>query len=293
VAYDIGDAVPLTYTLSAAATVTLTVTAPDGTTSNPTLTEGGSPPAVTYTAAVAATQAGVWLYAFAATGAVTDAEDGSFFVNADADARVYATRPELKQRMGIPAADVVDNDEIDRAILSASRSIDQDCQRHFWKLTETRSLCPTGPYLLKLGAFNDLVSVTTLKTDVAGDGTWETTWQASDYQLLCADGTPNVNAAPEPRPYTQIRAVGAQTFPGGAGHGTRSDLVQIAGVWGWPSVPADVREAAMIAAAELFSLKDTKFGATGVGDLGIVVVRENRQVQRLIAPYKRFAVLAA
>jgi hypothetical protein len=289
--YDIGDAVPLAYTINNTATVVLTVTAPSGTTTNPTTTPSGVAPAVTYSASVLVDQAGTWLYRFVATGTVTDSEDGSFQVQPAADARVYTTRPEVKERLSIPLAKTQHDGILDGKIRTASRMIDQDCQRHFWKVTETRALAAADPYRVRLLEFMDLVSVTTLKTDAGGDGTFEQTWTAADYQLLCDGDSPNINAGPEPRPYTRIRAVGSLRFPIGSGAG-RFNLVEITGTWGWPQVPDDIREACEVAAAELFALKDTTFGAAGVGDLGIIRVRENSHYQRLLRPYKHIFAVA-
>jgi hypothetical protein len=287
VSYNLGDAVPLVYTINAVATVVLTVTDPDGTTSNPSTVQGGAPPAVTYTANVGVTKAGTWLARFVATGTVTDAEDMQFYVLPVLGANVYTTLPELKTALGLPAADTQDDDDLQDAILVASRAVDGDCQRHFYKVTEARTLEPSDPYRLRLGAFMDLVSVTTLKTDATGDGTFETTWAAGDYQLLCQDGTPNTGAGPEPRPYQRIKAVGTRTFPlppwvGG----TRSNLVEVTGTWGWPAVPDRIRRAARMMATEQFALRDVKFGAVGMGDLGIIRVRENPKYQRLINDYR-------
>jgi hypothetical protein len=291
--YDIGDAVPLVYTINATATVALTVTAPDGTISTPATVQAGAAPAVTYTAAVLVGQAGLWRYRFLATGAVTDAEDGQFWVQPAAAGNVYTTLPELKAALTIPPGDTQDDDDLQDAILVASRAVDGDCQRTFARVTETRTLQATGPYRLRLGPSMDLVSVTSLKTDADGDGTYETTWAASDYQLLCADGTPNVNAGPEPRPYRRVKAVGAQVFPAAVWAGARTDLVQIAGVWGWPSVPDRIRRATRMAAAEVFKLRDAPFGAVGFAELGIIRVRDNPKYLRLISDYRLLPVPVA
>jgi hypothetical protein len=296
ISYNIGDAVPLVYTISATATVALTVTDPDGTTSTPATTQGGSPPAVTYTANVLATKAGTWLYSFVATGAVTDAEDGQFYVQPAATANVYTTLPELKAALSIPATNTDYDDRLQDAILVASRTVDGDCGRHFYRVAETRTLQPgRDPYLLKLGPYNDLASLTTLKTDTSGDGTFETTWQTSDYQLLCADGSPNVNAGPEPRPYRQIRAVGTQTFPVLYGWNVgRADRVQLAGVWGWPQqVPGRIRQATQMAALEIFKMPEAPFGAVGFSELGIIRVRDNPKYLSLIADYRIMPVPVA
>jgi hypothetical protein len=46
-------------------------------------------------------------------------------------------------------------------------------------------------------------------------------------------------------------------------------------------------------AEETFKLKDAPFGVAGFGDFGVVRVRENPAVARLLAPYKRYPMLVA
>jgi hypothetical protein len=290
--YDLGDSVKLTFLVQAGdplvptnATVVLTVTAPDGTTSTPAT---NNPATGTYNAAVAATQAGLWLYRWVATGAATTAEDGQFYVQAAAAANVYTTLAEMKASLSIPATDTQDDDDLQDAIGVASRAVSADCKRHFHKVTETRTLAARDAYQVRLGQYMDLVSMTALKTDATGDGTFEQTWTTGDYQLLCQDGTPNVNAGPEPRPYQRIKAIGTLIFPvaaSWAGSG-RDDLVEIVGVWGWPQVPDPIRRATRMMAAEVFKLREAPFGAVGFAELGIIRVRDNPKYQKLIRGYR-------
>jgi hypothetical protein len=292
--YDIGDSALLHFEVRTLvggvltltnATVTLTVTKPDATTVNPVVANVSTG---IYEATLSPDQAGMWLFQWAATGAATTAEDGLFYVQAAASANIYTTLAELKMALSIPPTDTQDDEDLQDAISVASRAIDGDCQRAFYKRTEARTLEPGYDlWNLRLGPFNDLVSVTTLKTDASGDGVFETTWAVGEYQLLCQDGTPNTNAGPEPRPYQRIKATGGKSFPlpswtGGA----RSNLIEIAGVWGWPAVPDRIRRAARMMATEQFALRDVKFGAVGMGDLGIIRVRENPKYQRLISDYR-------
>lgn len=78
--FNVGRVATLTYTLTVAdvltdATVTLTITAPDGTSTTPGPTHAGTG---TYTADILITQAGTWTYRWAASGAATDVETGTF-----------------------------------------------------------------------------------------------------------------------------------------------------------------------------------------------------------------------
>ena len=285
--YDLGDAVPLVYTLENTATVALTVTDPDGDTQSPTVAESGTAPLVTYTAAVLADKVGLWAWSFVATVGVNDAESGHFYVQPAPTDNVYTTLPEVKSALSIPPSDVADDDDLADAIRTASRSVDGDCQRHFHQVAEVRTLPPPRDgRLLRLGDFGDLVSVTSLATGSQGDGTWPDTWTTTDFQLLTWDDSPNVNAGPEPRPYRKIRAVGSMTFPTVQSSAMRADLIRIDGVWGWPAVPDRIRRAARLLAVEVFKLKDAPLGAAGVGDLGIIRVRESPRYLSLISPYR-------
>lgn len=82
--FDIGDEVLLTWPLTDtdgapqdATTVVLTVTAPDGTVSTPTVAH---PSTGTYTATVTPTSSGMWGFRWQATGSGVAAEDGAFLV---------------------------------------------------------------------------------------------------------------------------------------------------------------------------------------------------------------------
>jgi hypothetical protein len=63
------------------------------------------------------------------------------------------------------------------------------------------------------------------------------------------------------------------------------DAVQITGVFGWPAVPLAVKQASLIAAADLFKLKDAPFGVAGISDLGAIRVKDNPMITRLLARY--------
>ncbi len=291
--YDVGDSIKLTFTVRDEAgalinaTTTIVVTKPDGTTVTPAPTITNVSIGI-YTAVVAPDQVGTWLYRWAATGAATTAEDGQFYVQLPVAANIYTTLAELKDALRIPQTDTDLDSVFNAAILAVSREIDQHCGRHFYRITEPRTLVPTDRYRLNLGEFNDLVSVTTLKTDASGDGTFETTWTTADYQLLTANGTPNINAGPEAKPYTQIRAIGAQTFPCAWAWNSRTDRVEITGTWGWPQVPVDVREACKLLAVESGKLlREAPFGVAGFGEFGVVRVRDNRKAMAYLAPYRR------
>jgi hypothetical protein len=242
-----------------------------------------------YTKDIPCTIAGTWSYEWVGTAAASDVAAGTWEVLETDLGKLYCTVEMLKSSF----KDARDTDDLEyhAACFTASRSLEQYCQRTFYRSTETRTLIPTDQYCLKLPAFYDLVSVTTLKTDSSGDGTFETTWSAGDYQLITSDGTPNINAGPEPKPYTGIMAIGSQIYPVIISTpAARRDRVEIAGVWGWPTVPWAIKQAATIVAAETFKLKDAP-GMVAAGyedfDVSMLDAAARRRFARFANPYRR------
>lgn len=193
----------------------------------------------------------------------------------------YCTREELEQwNTAQPTAAAM----LERAIEACSRGIDQYCQRHFWKTAAgtVRVFDTCDPDVLKLGPFNDLETVTAVRTDPNRDGTYETTWSASDYQA----GPRNTSAAPETRPYVRLRAIGSHTFPLRLTERHREGLVEVTGTWGWTAVPTDITQACLIQAARIFKRKDSPEGVAGWGDFGVIRVgRTDPDVISLLSPY--------
>jgi hypothetical protein len=270
-------------------TISLTITDPTGAAT--TYTYGAAQitrnSAGDYQKDIACSTAGTWTYQWTGTGTATDVQAGTWEVFPTAVGHLYATVDGLKSRLGL--TDAVDDLELHGACFAASRWVEQFCQRVFYRSASAtvRTFIPQTAYRLPMPEFNDLVSVSALATDVSGDGTYETTWAAGDYQLW-----PSNSAGPETQPYTQINAVGSQTFPSPT-KGARHDVVQVTGVYGWPQVPQAVREGTLIKAAEIFKLKDAPFGVMGGDDFGFIRIRENQPAQYLLAPYRRFPYLAA
>lgn len=268
---------------------TLTVTSPTNVTttySGGQLTHGSTG---VFSKDVTCDEAGTWTYQWDGTTAASDAVVGTWEVFETQLGRLYCTVEALKSRLGIPVTDTTDDLELHAACFTASRALEQFCERHFWRSasSEVRTFVPDDWYCLSLPEFCDLVSVTTLKTDASGDGVFETTWTAADYQLL----PQNPTAGPETRPYTKVKAVGSQIFP--VTYATsigRDDTVQVTGVFGWPAVPWAVKMAARVLAQDAFKLKDSNFGQAGEGDFAIRV-GENARAEKLAKPYRRNVVL--
>jgi hypothetical protein len=167
---------------------------------------------------------------------------------------------------------VVLNDSVDDPVLvgvlnSVTRWIDQFCGRHFWRDGAPASEV-ARTFISKCGhdvEIDDLVpgTITTLKTDSSGDGVYETTWSASDYQLQPVN-------RPAGEPFTTVEAVGSRTFPVKSSGQSRANRVEITGIWGWATVPDTVTQACLIQASRTLKRRHSPEGVVGFADLGVV-----------------------
>lgn len=134
-----------------------------------------------------------------------------------------------------------------------------------------------------LAVVDDFWDTTNLvvKTDDNDDGTFETTWAASDYQFEPLSG---VVGGVTGWPYYVIRAVEGRGFPSGRRAG-----LQVTAAWGWTAVPGDVFQATLIKAARLFHRTMSPQGVAGFGDFGVVRIssREDPDCVLLLSQYRR------
>ena len=177
---------------------------------------------------------------------------------------------------------VQDTSLLDDVVTSSSRMIDRSCGREFFQVTEARTFAPSDDiYTLSFGSFNDLVSVTTLKTDPTGGGTYSTTIAATSYQLL------PYNAPQADEPYTNLQLLGGVQWPVPT-FNMRQNTVEITGVWGWPAVPLDVKQACRIIVAEISKMQESPLGVAGFGEFGVMRVSKTMppRAMQLLAPYR-------
>jgi len=188
----------------------------------------------------------------------------------------YCTLADVKASLRI--SDTVDDALIEMAIESASRLIDTYCARTFYNMgTATRYFSAQDAYYCPI---NDIQSVTTLKTAVNSNGSFDVTWAAEDFQLEPLNGF----ADGVTMPYTGLRALWKYLFPTIG----ENALVQVTGVWGWASVPISVKQATVIQASRIFKRNDSPLGVAGFGDMGVLRVGRSLDpdVQQLIDPYR-------
>ncbi len=187
----------------------------------------------------------------------------------------YCTLQQLKDSLRI--SDNVDDTMLELAIETASRQIDDYCERVFYSTSATRYFVPRDSYVCET---DDIVSITTLKTSAAANGTYDITWATSDYQTEPLNGI----AGGISSPVTHIRAIDDYLFPLDNGEAT----VQVVGTFGWSAVPTAIKYATLLLSSRLFKRMDSPLGVAGIGDLGVIrVSRIDPDIDALIAPFKK------
>lgn len=199
----------------------------------------------------------------------------------------YATVSELATYMGL--ADNYANGQMrttgqetrfQQALDAASALIDQDCNRAFSQRTAVKDLISEGGDTLRIP---DLVSVTSLRVDDDGDGTFETVLPATDYELNYYNNGDDV------WPYEYIIRIDTW-WPRPTWTGRRK-LVRIDGVWGWPSVPVAIKQATLIQAARLVQRSNAALGVQGISDFGPFSIRNNDpDYTHLISRYVKVSI---
>ncbi len=169
--------------------------------------------------------------------------------------------------------DTFSDDDLEAACNAATEALQEELGRKFSKDASdvTRLYTAIDPFLLNI---RDLVSLTSLKTDPDGDGTFEITWGTDDYKIL------PLNASTDLEPFRTICVDGRNgenRFPIGVQGG-----VQIVGKWGWPKLPQKLVMACRIIATQLFKRSRENPGFIITSDMAIVILRNDPQINALL-----------
>lgn len=189
---------------------------------------------------------------------------------------LYATAAQLKVRLSI--SDATDDTTLGMILSGVCRAIDTHCGQRFWRDTVATTRYYTAEHDDTL-FIEPLVSVTSIATDTAYDGTYATTWATTDYRLM------PVNAAADGWPYTWVRIKS-----GGDYDFVSYDAgVRIVGIFGWPAVPDAISEAALLWSERLYKRKDAPFGVLAFPEAGEMRLLEKMDpdVLTLLKPYVR------
>lgn len=197
-------------------------------------------------------------------------------------ANEYVKREELKATLELSGQTFAQED-IDAALLAASRGIDEACGRRFYAHSGAATARYFTPRSATLIAIDDLYELTTLKTDQDGDGTFEETWT-----LNTGFVAEPLNAAADGWPWTRfcIHPHANKSFPY---YYPRS--VEVTGKWGWAAVPGTIKQATTILASKLLKrAREAPFGIVSIGiDVGATarIARTDPDISFLISPYVR------
>jgi hypothetical protein len=181
----------------------------------------------------------------------------------------YATLAELKTHVGIPVDEDMKDEVLQWALDSASREIENCCERQFNKTTTASQ----RTYRLSCDSVEVDDFWTTDGLVIDGNA-----YAADDYDLWPLNGT--VNGVPG-WPYGEIVSYGRH-LP--------DDRVTVTAQWGWDAVPAPVKQACLMLAAKNYKLADSPLGVAGFGEFGVVRVRDMPDIDRKLKKYKRIVV---
>ena len=196
----------------------------------------------------------------------------------------YATLADVKAAARI--TDTIDDALLEIAIESSSRDIDAYTERVFYSTGATavaRVYIPQDIYLVET---DDIISVTTLKSDSTGNGTFDITWASTDFQLEPLNG----RAGGIDTPATRIRAIGDYLWPVYEPRNVNSNQasVQVTGVFGFASIPSAIKQATILASLRAYKRFESPTGVLGFSDVGVVRIgRLDPDVERLVAPYRK------
>jgi hypothetical protein len=191
-------------------------------------------------------------------------------------ANEYAEEATLREMLAIEEDDTTRTNLLQRALTSASRSVDLTTGRRFWldpvpvartyRLRGRIACEPDGDVLL----VDDLGSTTGLIVETGTPDNWSA---VTGYETV-----PD-NALLDGRPITGLLRVGGSW-------GYERGRVRVTGRFGWPAVPDDIAQATLLQAARLYKRKDSPEGVTGSAEWGVVrLSRRDPDVWNLLEQY--------
>ena len=149
---------------------------------------------------------------------------------------VYTTLADV--RNGLQIEDSNDDTDIQAAILSASRMIDDYCQRGFYQegtlaSPVTKYYTPVSPWYLEI---DDLIEPTEIRSRANQSGPFTQVWDLDTDIMYEPVNNPELG-----RPVTRLLAITRYVFPY-----FFPQTVKITGVWGFKEIPYEVELACKI-----------------------------------------------
>lgn len=173
----------------------------------------------------------------------------------------YGTLDQFKTRYSIQGTDALRDAQIELNIQGMSRLVDGYCRRRFFVAAADETRYFTAIDYGHLFLPDDLNSITSIKTDDDGDGTYENTWATTDYLTM----PPNRIADITPITWLILRPAGARMFP------LYEAAVEIVGKFGYctlANIPDLVREATLLQSYRWYMRSEAPFGVVGSAEMG-------------------------
>lgn len=174
-----------------------------------------------------------------------------------------------------------DDATLEQIIEAASRAIDARCRRRFWANAEDADEVRYYGSDDGLALYtDDILSITELATDVAGNRDYTRVWATTDYDLL-----PD-NAVLDGKPYTWLKPApnGRYAFS------TYRRGNRITGQFGYSiTAPGQVREACVIQSTRWYRRQAAPFGVVGGGEFGtaVTIPKLDPDVETMLKPFAR------
>jgi hypothetical protein len=189
----------------------------------------------------------------------------------------YVEIEELKSSTELTGTSFADMD-LQNALVAASRTVDSATGRRFYPdiADQTRFYTANGLETIRI---DDLVSLTSVETDINDDGTFEYLWTLDTDFVL----EPR-NAELDGLPFNEIRRLTAGIY----GWPLYPDAIKVTGRFGWATPPEAIKVATTILAARYVKrMREAPFGIAGFDGTGLAVriSSTDPDVAQLLAPY--------
>ena len=188
----------------------------------------------------------------------------------------YCTLEQLSSVLDMGTVSSYDT-ELELVIESISRGIDDYCSRRFYTTDadETRYFTAISNNECKI---DELLSITSLKTDDDLDGTYEITWASGDYNLF---------------PYNASQYSFIETTPLGSYLFLKNARknVQVVGKFGYSATaPKNITQACIMQSERFFKRRDAPLGIAGTTQFGLVklIGDFDPDVQFFLRPFVRY-----
>jgi hypothetical protein len=193
-------------------------------------------------------------------------------------ANEYALLSDLKSRLQI--TDTTRDTELQGKLTTASRDIDRDTGRRFYldgsasaRVFNPRNRqVPTAEGMKLL--IDDVGDITGLTVEVGTtiNNAWSTI--TTGYET----GPENALVRGDPVTWLLRAYIPWVYYP--------LQRIRVTAVWGWPTVPDQIKEACLLRAARLFKRRESPDGTVGAGDFGVIRVgRYDPDYDGLIQPF--------